>query len=265
MIAAAVEDSVALVGRQMRHIARVPESLLGVTLLPIAIVLIFGYMFGSVVRPGAGEYDYREYIMAGIFIQVMVSGMVTTATGFSDDLKNGLVDRFRSLPMSRSAVLVGRTVSDLALASLSCVVVAVVGLLIGWRVHNGVLETAAGFGLLLLLGFVMAWFGALIAMVARSAEAVSALSFLVMPIAFLSNAFIPLDNLPGGLRTVAEWNPVSTVAQACRELFGNPGAEATSGAFPAQHPVPAAVVTMLLLLLILVPLSVRAYRKAVAR
>lgn len=262
---ALVEDSSALIGRQMRHISRVPESLLGVTLLPIAIVLIFGYMLGSVVQPGASPYDYREYIMAGIFIQVMVSGMVTTATGFSDDLKNGLVDRFRSLPMSRAAVLIGRTVSDLVLAAISCLVVAVVGAMIGWRAHEGVVRAAAGFGLLLLLGFVMAWFGALIAMVARSAEAVSGLSFLVMPIAFLSNAFVPLDNLPSWLRVVAEWNPVSTVALACRQLFGNPGAEATSGAYPAQHPVPAALVILLGLLLILVPLSVRAYRRAVAR
>jgi ABC transporter DrrB family efflux protein len=264
-VIALVEDSSALIGRQMRHIARVPESLLGVTLLPIAIVLIFGYMLGSVVQPGASPYDYREYIMAGIFIQVMVSGMVTTATGFSDDLKNGLVDRFRSLPMSRASVLIGRTVSDLVLAAISCVVVAVVGYLIGWRAHEGVAKTAAGFGLLLLLGFVMAWLGALIAMAARSAEAVSGLSFLVMPIAFLSNAFVPLDNLPHWLRVVAEWNPVSTVALACRQLFGNPGADATSGAYPAQHPVPAALVILLGLLAILVPLAVRSYRRAVAR
>ncbi|WP_411106971.1 ABC transporter permease [Streptomyces sp. cmx-4-9] len=259
-----VNDTMALTGRHMRHIVRVPEKLIGVTIAPVVMVLVFGYLFGSAMSvPGGG--NYREYIMGGIFTQVMLSAVGTTAAGVADDLQNGLVDRFRSLPMSRYAVLLGRTVSDLAMTALSCVVMAVVGTLIGWRAHNSLGETLLGFGLLLLLGFTMCWVGALIGLVVRSPEAVNTLSTLmVLPFAFLSNAFVPPDGLPRWLQIVTEWNPISAVVSACRELWGNPS-QPVSDALPAQHPVAASLLVFGVLFCVIVPLAARAYHRAAAR
>ncbi|WP_156727247.1 ABC transporter permease [Streptomyces apocyni] len=258
-----ITDSFALVGRQMRHIKRMPEQLIGLTILPVAFVVVFGYLFGSAMKVPGGQ-SYQEYIMAGIFAQVMLSTISTTAVGVAGDLSNGIVDRFRSLPISRTSVLLGRTMSDATLCTWSCAVMAVVGYGIGWRAHEGVLKTLAAFALLVLMGFTLSWFGALLGLVLRSPETVSAMSsIIVMPLAFLSNAFIPLDGLPYWLRTIAEWNPLSTVVSACRELFGN-GTGATSDALPAQYPIPGAILLLGLMLAIFIPLASRAYQKAAA-
>ncbi|MFI1224663.1 MULTISPECIES: ABC transporter permease [unclassified Streptomyces] len=257
-------DTAALTGRHMRHIVRVPEKLIGVTVAPVVMVLIFGFIFGSAMTvPGGG--NYREYIMAGIFTQVMFSAVGTSAAGVADDLKNGLVDRFRSLPMSRYAVLLGRTFSDMTMTALSCLVMAVVGVLIGWKAHHGILKTLAGFGLLMLLGFSMCWLGALIGLVVRSPEAVNSIaSMLVMPFALLSNSFVPLDGLPRWMQVIAEWNPVSSVVSACRDLWGNPST-VVSDALPAQHPLATALLTLGVMLAIVVPLAARAYQRAAVR
>ncbi|WP_406012873.1 ABC transporter permease [Streptomyces sp. NBC_00984] len=260
----AISDSFALVGRQMRHIRRMPEQLLGITVMPVAFVIVFGYLFGSAMQV-PGEGGYKEYIMAGIFAQVMLTNITTTAVGVVGDLNNGLVDRFRALPISRSSVLVGRTVADGVLVAWTCAVMALVGYFIGWRAHNGVLQTLAGFGLLLMMGFAMSWLGALLGLVLRNVETVSAAAgVIMMPVAFLSNAFVPLDGLPGWMRVIAEWNPVSAVVSASRDLFGNEGG-ATSGAFPAEHPIPAALAVLVILIAVVVPLAGRAYQKAAAQ
>ncbi|MCZ4125419.1 ABC transporter permease [Streptomyces sp. H39-S7] len=258
-----VDDTLALTGRHMRHIARVPEKLIGVTVGPVVLVLVFGYLFGSAMTVPGG--NYHEYIMAGIFTQVMFSAVGTSAAGVAGDLHNGLVDRFRSLPMSRYAVLLGRTFSDLIMTALSCVVMAVVGTLIGWRAHHDPLSTLAGFGLLLLLGFTMCWIGALLGLVVRSPEAVNSVAMLItMPFIFLSNAFVPLGGLPRWLQIIAEWNPISAVVSACRTLWGNE-ATVTSTAYPSQHPVVASCLTLTLLLVVVVPLTARAYQRATTR
>ena len=257
-------DASALAGRHMRHLIRVPQKLLGTTVMPMAYVAIFGYLFGSVITVPGGSY--REYIMAGIFTQMMLSTAANTALGVTSDLGNGLVDRFRSLPISRGAVLIGRTTADLALAALSCVLMAAVGTAIGWRIHHGLLSALAGFGVLLAFGYAMTWFGALLGMTLRTPEAVNAIAFLIiMPLTFLSNAFIPLDRLPSWLRAVCEWNPISVVAAAVRELFGNNAAVTAHLAYPERHPVPLAPALILLLLAILIPLAIRAGRSAVTR
>ncbi len=256
-----MSDSVALVGRHMRHIKRSPEQLLGITIMPIAFVLVFGYLFGSAMQV-PGEGGYQEYIMAGIFAQVMLSNLTVTAVGVVGDLNNGLVDRFRSLPIARGSVLIGRTVSDAVLVTWTTSVMAVVGYAIGWRAHNGLLPTLAAFGLLIAMGFAMSWLGALIGLTLRNIEAVSALSgVIIMPLAFLSNAFVPLEGLPDWLRTIAEWNPVSSVVSACRELFGNQGS-VSSGAFPAENPILSAVVVLVVVLVVAIPLTARAYERA---
>lgn len=258
-----VSDGWALIGRHLRHIARVPQKLLAVTVMPVVFVLAFGYVLGSAMQvPGV---EYREYFMAGVFTQVMLAGLTNTGVGVCEDLSNGIVDRFRSLPMSRSAVLIGRTVSDLLLSAIACLVMALVGYGIGWRVDRGPWLALAGFGLLLLMGFVAIWAGALLGLVLRSGEAVGSLGFvIVMPFMFLSSAFIPLNGLPGWLRAVANWNPVSAVADACRSLWGN-SASTTAEGFPAQHPVPVALVALVTLLVIVVPLAVRSYGRAAGR
>jgi ABC transporter DrrB family efflux protein len=254
----ALETS-ALVGRHLRHLTRVPMRLLGVTVMPVAYVVIFGYLFGSVIDvPGGG---YREFLMAGIFAQMMITNLQHTALGVVDDLGNGIDDRFRSLPVSGLAVPLARTVADLARVVVACVAMALVGFAMGWRVHTGPLSVLAGFGLLLLLGFAAAWLGVLLGLRLRSAEAVSAVSFLVvMPVTFLSNAFIPLRGLPGWLRAVCEWNPLSAVVAASRQLFGNPGTPGDS--LPMRHPVATSLVLILALLLVSAGLATRAHRAA---
>lgn len=259
----ALSDTVALLGRHMRHIARTPEKLISVTLMPVAYVVIFGLLFGSAIAVPGGKYG--EFLMAGIFAQTMLTNISSTALGVADDLGNGLVDRFRSLPMSQAAVLVARTTSNLVLSMMSIAVMALVGLTIGWRVHTGFGPAVAAFGILLFFGLAMAWLGALIGLLVRSAEAISSVAFIiVMPLTFLSNAFIPLGGLPAWLRVVCEWNPISSVVAACRGLFGNPTAPVGSS-FPAEHPIPLAVALTLAVLVLTVPLAVRAYRTAVAR
>jgi ABC transporter DrrB family efflux protein len=255
----AISDSAALVGRQMRHIRRTPEQLFSLTIMPVAMVVVFGYLFGSAMSvPGGGSY--LEYIMAGIFAQVMLSNITVTGVGVVGDLNNGLVDRFRSLPIARGSVLIGRTVSDGVLIAWTCAVMAGVGFAIGWRAHNGIAKMLAGFALMLVMGYAMSWLGALIGLTLRNAETVSALSgVIMMPLAFLSNAFVPLDGLPGWLRTIAEWNPVSSVVSACRELFGNDVARTGAEAFPQQYPIVSAIVVLGVLLAVVIPLANRAY------
>ncbi|GHC63211.1 ABC transporter permease [Streptomyces cinnamoneus] len=255
----------ALIGRHMLHMKRTPEQLLSFTLIPVVFVLVFGYLFGSAMEV-PGDQSYQEYIMAGIFIQVALSNLGQTALGVVGDLENGLMDRFRSLPISRSAVLIGRTLNDVLLVAWSFVLMSVIGLLIGWRVHNGILSMLGGFGLLLLLSLAIAWLGALMGLVLRVAEAVnSVVAIAVMPLSFLSNAFIPLDGLPGWMQTIAGWNPVSAVVQACRELFGNAPATSAADTFPMRHPVPMALFLTVALLAVVVPLTLRAYEKAASR
>ncbi|MFF1903597.1 ABC transporter permease [Kitasatospora sp. NPDC058218] len=257
-------DAYALAGRHMKHLIRVPQKLLGTTVMPMAYVAVFGYLFGSVITVPGGSY--REYIMAGIFTQMMLSTAANTALGVTGDLGNGLVDRFRSLPIARGAVLIGRTTADLALAAVSCALMAPVGLLIGWRVHHGPLSALAGFGLLIAFGYAMTWLGAFMGMALRTPEAVNAMAFLIiMPLTFLSSAFIPLDRLPAWLRAVCEWNPISVVAAAVRRLFGDEAAVTTQLAFPERQAVLLAPVLILLMLAVLVPLAIRAGRSAVNR
>ncbi|HEX2133795.1 MAG TPA: ABC transporter permease [Actinophytocola sp.] len=259
----AVSDTSALFGRHLRHLVRMPEKLLSVTLMPVAYVALFGVLFGSAMQVPGG--NYQDYLMAGILAQTMLTNVSATALGVATDLGNGLVDRFRSLPMSHAAVLLARTGSNMVLATLSIVVMSAVGYLIGWRLDNGVGPALGGFGLLLLLGFTMSWLGALLGLVLRDVEAINSVAFLiVLPLTFLSNAFIPLSGLPAWLRAVCDWNPLSAVVTACRQLFGNVTGP-LNDSFPSRHPLAMSLVLTSVLLLVVVPLAVRAYRRAVTR
>lgn len=259
-----VDDCRALIGRHLRHLLRMPEKVISATLMPMGFVVLFGLLFGSAITMPHGG-SYQEFIMAGIFTQVMMTCVPNTAVGTLEDLRNGLVDRFRSLPMSSAPVLIGRTVGDLALRAVTVVAMSAVGLLIGWRIDGGIAAAAAAFAILLLFGFTMSWVGAVLGLVARSGEAAATMpSILLMPLMFLSSAYIPTSGLPAWLGAIADWNPLSAVVNALRSLWGNPAAT-SADTFTVQYAVPLALGWMVVILALTMPIAVRRYRGAVAR
>ncbi len=274
----AVADGAVVAKRNLIKIKRVPEVLVWVLMSPIMFVLLFVYVFGgSIAIPGI---PYREWLIAGIFAQTVVFGATFTGAGIAEDMAKGIIDRFRSLPMSRSAVIVGRTASDVVYNVLSVGIMALTGLVVGWRVHGSPLETISGFLLLLLFAYAFSWVMAYIGLLVPSVEVINNASFMViMPLTFISNAFVPLENLPGPLQTFAEWNPVSAVTQAARELFGNaPSAEliadlqasgidiaSPSQAWSLQNPVIYTLIWIGIILAIFIPLSVRQYRLSTSK
>ncbi len=255
----AVDDGLVIAWRNLKRVPRIPELAVFAILQSIMFVLLFAYVFGGAIPlPGGGSY--YEYLMPGIFAQTIIFATATTAIGMTDDVNKGILDRFRSLPMARSAVLSGRTVSDVIYNGGILIVLMLSGLVVGWRVHAGILQFLAGVGLLLLFAFAMAWVGVWIGLAIRTVEVAQQLSFLVLfPVTFLSNIFVPTQTLPWFLRPIAEWNPASALTAACRELWGNPNPFAAAG-LPAQHPVELTLVWVVLLLAIFAPLGVWRYR-----
>src|SRR5580704_3571932 len=218
----ALKNSWVLARRSIARIAREPEQLLDVTIQPVIFVLLFTYVFGSAIHL-AGGGSYHQFLISGMFGMTMAGTAPGTAVGMTTDMSTGLIDRFRSLPISRSAVLAGRTLSDLATQLLGIMVLAVTGLAVGWRIHNGIGDAALAVGLSLLFAFAATWAGACAGMLMRSPEAAQALGFIVfLPLSFVSNAFVPTQGMPDWLRNVANWNPMSAVAASCRNLFGGP-------------------------------------------
>ncbi len=228
-------------------------------------VLLFPYVFGSAIDiPGVG---YREFLIAGIFAQTVIFGATLTGAGLADDIQKGVIDRFRSLPMARSAVLVGRTTSDMANNVLVILVMSATGLVVGWRIRTSVLEALAGFLLLLAFAYALSWVMACVGLLVPSPEVVQQASFVVVfPLTFIANTFVPTNDFPNVLRVIANWNPVSSVTQAARELFGN-----TSPAFPApdawplQNPVLYTLLWVAVILVVFVPLAVALYKRAASR
>jgi ABC-2 type transport system permease protein len=261
----AAGDAAVITKRNLIKIKRVPDLLVFTTLSPIMFVLLFAYVFGSAIDvPGVG---YKEFLIAGIFAQTVVFGSTFTGYSLAEDLQKGVIDRFRSLPMAPSAVLFGRTASDVLNNVISLIVMALTGLLVGWRITTSVLEGLAGFALILLFAYAISWVMALVGLVVRTPEIVNNASFIVIfPLTFIANTFVPTDNLPAPLKTFAEWNPVSSVTQAARELFGNTSpAFPPSDAWPMQNPVTYTLIWVVITLAIFVPLSVRQYKKAASR
>jgi ABC-2 type transport system permease protein len=261
----ALGDGTVVAKRNLIKIKRVPDLLVFSTASPIMFVLLFAYVFGAGIEvPGV---SYKDFLMAGIFAQTVIFGATITGSGLAEDMQKGIIDRFRSLPMSRSAVLVGRTTSDLANNVLVIVVMSVTGLIIGWRIHSSVWEALAGFLLLLVFAYALSWGMAIIGLMIRSPEIFNQASFMgIFPLTFVANTFVPTDNMPSVLKVVAEWNPVSAVTQASRELFGNTDPRIPApDAWPLQHPVLATLGWSAIMLLIFVPLAVDRYKKAVSR
>ncbi len=254
-----LSDSLMLARRNVAHVRQVPERLLDATVQPIMFVLLFAYVFGGAIHVGGG--GYREYLLGGILVQTLTFGIIGPAISIATDLTEGIVDRFRSLPMSRSAFLYGHLISDLASATLALVIMTASGLIVGWRIHSDLPHALAGFALLVLFAFAMLWVGMLLGLLARTPDAVNGVAFiLIFPLTFIANTFVPAGSLPEGLRQVAEYNPVSALAAAVRALFGNPTALPSAAAWPLQHPVLSALGWCLLILVLVVPLTIRRYR-----
>ena len=266
VVSQALSDGWMVAQRNLIKIKRVPEVLVFVLISPIMFVLLFAYVFGAAIDV-PGDIDYKEFLIGGIFAQTVVFGATFTGAGLAEDMQKGIIDRFRSLPMSRAAVLVGRTTSDVVYNVLSLIIMALTGLLVGWRVREGFVDMMTGFLLLLLFAYAISWVMALVGLLVPSVEVINNASFIViMPLTFVSNAFVPQESFDGVLRTIVDWNPVSTLTQACRELFGNigPGLPEAS-AWPMQHPVVYTLGWIVLILVVFVPLSVRQYGRATSK
>ena len=249
--------------RQLRLLTRVPEVLIFSTIQPVMFVLLFRFVFGGSIDTGQPG-GYVQLLMPGIFVQTVAFTLAGTASGLAEDLKQGLIDRFRSLPISQSALVVGRTLGDSMLNIVVLVVMALAGLAVGWRPSSGITQILIGFLFRFLFGYALSWVGIYVGLSVSDARVVQNVGFMVtFPLTFLSNAFAPTTGMPRLLQYFAEWNPVSTMVAGCRELFGLQNEfGATAGSFPSENPLLMSIVYMGLIMLIFIPLSVRKYKNA---
>jgi ABC-2 type transport system permease protein len=254
-------DVVVLTGRNLVHIAREPLQLSDVTVQPVLFTLLFVYVFGSgVVLPDGGSY--KQYAIAGLMALNLTTSAMGTAVGLSTDLTGGVIDRFRTLPMWRPAVLVGRSVADVATAAVCAAIVALTGLAIGWRPEGSVGGVVGGFALFLLFSYALSWGCACLGIVSKGPESAQSVGLVILfPLAIVSNALVPTQHMPLVLRAIADWNPVSAVTAGARHLFGNPNPSASIHAWPLQHPVVASLGWSALLLAVFVPLATFLYRR----
>jgi ABC-2 type transport system permease protein len=261
----AASDGFVIAKRNLIKIKRVPDLLVFTTLQPIMFVVLFVYVFGGAIA--VKDSNYTEFLMAGIFAQTVVFGATITGAGLADDIQKGIIDRFRSLPISQSAVLFGRTLSDVVNNVIVMVVMSLTGLLVGWRIESSFAEAVAGYLVLLIFAYAFSWVMALVGLLAPGPEVVNNAAFIVIfPLTFVANTFVPIFTLPGPLRTFAEWNPVSSVTQASRELFGNiPPNTPTPDSWALQNPVAYTLLWSVAILVIFVPLATRQFRRSVSR
>lgn len=254
-------DSAIITKRNLIKLKRVPDLLFFAMLSPIMFVLLFAYVFGSAIDvPGI---DYKSFLMGGIFVQTMIFGASLTGSSLAEDLQKGVMDRFRSLPMARSAVVIGRTAADVGNNLVTITIMSITGLIVGWRITSSFFDALLGYVLLLLFAYSISWVMALVGLTVRSPEIFNNASFIVIfPLTFIANTFVPIDNFPSVLKTIAEWNPISSVTLAVREQFGNTNPMAPPPeVWPLQNPVLYTLLWVVLMLVVFVPLSVRKYQK----
>jgi ABC-2 type transport system permease protein len=253
---ATLRDSWTMTRRELTQLRYAPGELLGMVIFPGIMVVLFGYVFGSAIHLSSGG-NYREFLMPGLFAMTALTGVMLNALLTSKDVAAGVMDRFRSMPIARSAVPAGRAMFDLIGTALGLAVMAVIGLIVGWSAHRGVALTAAAFGLIILMRYSLSWVGTYLGL-RLTPETADQFVPLVFPVSMLSNSFVPTSGMPGWLQAISNWNPISALVAACRDLFGNP-APAAAHVWPLQHPVVASVGWSLLLLVIFVPLATRRY------
>lgn len=253
-------DTLTMARRNLAHVRQIPEKLFDVTLQPLMFVLLFSFVFGGVIAIPGG--DYHAYLVGGVLVQTLAFGMMGPGISMATDLGEGIIDRFRSLPMLRPAFLLGHLTAELAATALAVAIMIGTGFIVGWSIDSTPLEALGGFGLIALLAATMLWLGTLMGVVARSPDVVQGIAFLVIfPLTFVSSAFVPVAGLPEGLRQFAEYNPVSVWAAAVRTLFGNPTATPADASWPLQHPVLCSVLWCAALLAILIPATLTAFRR----
>ncbi|MCC6830534.1 MAG: ABC transporter permease [Thermoleophilia bacterium] len=257
-------DTWVVARRGIQHIRRQPEALSDVTLQPVMFVLLFAYVFGGAIDVAGG--NYREFLMGGIFAQTIVFGAFGVAISLAYDRTNGAIDRFRSLPMAKGSVLAGHAVASLMRSLLPVVLMSICGLIVGWRIHTSVADAVGGYALMIGFSFAMIWVGVLMGAMLPSPEAVQGVAFTALfPITFVASTFVPVESLPSVLRTIAEWNPVTAVAEALRTLFGNPSAiQGPDAPWSIQHPVIYSLAWMVGIIAVCAPLAVRAYNRTIA-
>jgi ABC-2 type transport system permease protein len=256
-----VRNVAVLTRRNLVHIQREPAQLSDVTVQPVLFTLLFVYIFGAgIVLPNGGSYT--DFAISGLLLLNLTTSSMGTAVGLSTDLTTGVIDRFRTLPMWRSAVLAGRSIADLLSATLCTAFVVLTGLVIGWRTNASVGAIVAGFGVALLFAFALSWGCACLGLVSKGPESAQSMGLLILfPLAFISNAMVPTQHMPAWLATLANWNPVSAVASALRQLWGNPNPSSTIQAWPMQHPVWAALIWSIGILAVCGPLASHLYRR----
>jgi ABC-2 type transport system permease protein len=254
----AIADGWVMTTRYLQHVIRSPEQIIIYFSLPIMFVLVFGYVFGSgMAVPGDG---YREFLLPGVFVMTQLYGLGATATAVAQDIGLGVVDRFRSMPTARSALMLGRGTADLLRALLEMSVLLVCGLLVGWQWHRGAGNALLAVALVLLLRLALTWVGIYLGSVVPNPDTVSVIVFpLAFPLTALSNVFVPPDLMPAWVGAVSQWNPISATVAAARDLFGNPGTGGDSWA--ADHAVVLAVAWPVLLIAIFAPLAIRRYQR----
>ncbi|TDD86704.1 ABC transporter permease [Actinomadura rubrisoli] len=255
-----VTDGLTLVGRELSRVRQEPGELVAMLVFPAVMVVLFGYVFGSAIQvPGGG--DYREYLMPGLYAMVSFTAIMTVMVRVATDASRGVMDRFRSMPMARSAVPFGQTGADMLAGLMALAIMVGAGLLVGWQPHRGPGPAAEAFLLLIVLRYALSWVGVYAGLVVKNEQVADQVVPLFLPATMLSNSFVPTDGMPAWLRFVADWSPVSAVTAASRELFGNPGAPSGDVAWPLAHPVAAVLLWSAVLLAVFVPLSVRTYNR----
>ncbi|HVX21480.1 MAG TPA: ABC transporter permease [Acidimicrobiales bacterium] len=255
-------DVVVLTRRNLVHIAREPLQLSDVTVQPVLFTLLFIYVFGSGVPIAGGSY--KDFAVAGLMLLNLTTSAMGTAVGLSTDLTTGAIDRFRTLPMWRSAMLVGRSVADVLSATICVAIVVLTGLAIGWRPGDGVGVggVVAGLAVALFFAYALSWACGCLGIVSKGPESAQGIGLIILfPLAIVSNAMVPTNHMPGWLQAIANWNPVSAVTAAVRTLFGNPNPSAHVGAWPMQHPIEAALLWSVAILVVFAPLAAHLYRR----
>jgi ABC-2 type transport system permease protein/oleandomycin transport system permease protein len=248
----ALRDTIAIAKRNLLKVWRTPQLLVFVTIQPVMFVLLFRYVFGGAIHVKGG--NYVNYLMAGIFVQTSLFGGASTAVGLAEDLKSGIIDRFRSLPMARSAVLAGRTLADLTRSLLVVAVMILVGVLVGFRFHGSVLEDVAAIALVLLFGYTFSWVFAAIGLAVKDPETAQVAGFIpLFPFIFASSAFVPVSSMPGWLQAFANVQPVSVTITAVRDMLEGG---------PVFHYLWQSLFWTAGILLVAVPLAVSTYRRS---
>lgn len=267
-----VHDSIIITRTTILASFRIPEALFFQLIQPVIFVILFAYVFGGAIPiPGADPTSapdaslYRQYLMPGIFGQTVAFAAAASTVGLAEAMQRGIIDRYRALPMSQPAALIGNTIANALRQILTLTVLSITGLIVGWRINDGIWNAILAYLLLLLFAYTVTWVGAFVGLSVRNSETASTAGLIwIFPLTFLSNAFVPITAMPAWLQPIAQWNPISSLVLATRELFGNPTG-IIGDAWPQQNPIAYTIISCAVLIAIFAPLAVRRYRRSTAR